>query len=190
MLQGRPGILSGAVILITAVAAGADNRLGAAAPQPNVIVVLVDDLGRKDLSCQGNPFYETPHIDRLAASGIRFTQGYAACTVCSPTRAAMMTGQYPARLHITDWITGHERPFAKLRIPEWRRYLPQDVVTVAEWLKPAGYATASIGKWHLGGEAHAPERHGFDINVGGYDRGQPPSYFAPYKIPTLRVAWG
>jgi hypothetical protein len=97
----------------------------AAAPrpdaQPNVIVVLVDDMGWKDLSCQGSPLYETPHIDRLAASGMRFTQGYAACTVCSPTRAAMLTGQYPARLHITDWIAGHERPFAKLKIPEWRR---------------------------------------------------------------------
>jgi arylsulfatase A len=150
-----------------------------------VIVVLVDDMGWKDLSCQGSPFYETPHIDRLAASGMRFTEGYAACTVCSPTRAAMMTGQYPARLHITDWITGHERPFAKLKIPEWRKFLPHNVVTVAERLKAAGYATASIGKWHLGGEEHSPEHHGFDKNMGGYDRGQPPSYFAPYKIPTL-----
>lgn len=152
---------------------------------PNVIVVLVDDMGWKDLSCQGSPFYETPHIDRLAASGMRFANGYAACTVCSPTRAAMMTGQYPARLHVTDWIPGHERPLAKLKIPEWRKFLSHDVVTVAERLKSAGYATASIGKWHLGGEKYSPECHGFDENVGGYDRGQPPSYFAPYKIPTL-----
>ncbi len=153
MRRGRPGSWSGAVILITAVAAGAVDRLGAASPPTNVIAVLVDDMGWKDLSCQGSPFYETPHIDRLAAPGMRFTQGYAACTVCSPTRAAMMTGQYPARLHITDWIAGHQRPFAKLRIPEWRKFLPHDVVTVAERLEAAGYATASIGKWHLGGEA-------------------------------------
>lgn len=174
-------VLVGWAVLLSAVS----GALAAAAPPTNVIVVLVDDMGWKDLSCQGSPFYETPHIDRLAASGMRFTQGYAACTVCSPTRAAMMTGQYPARLHITDWIAGHERPFAKLKIPEWRKVLPQDVVTVAERLTSAGYATASIGKWHLGGEAHSPEHHGFGINVGGYDRGQPPSYFAPYKIPTL-----
>jgi arylsulfatase A-like enzyme len=157
----------------------------APAAQPNVIVVLVDDMGWRDLSCQGSPFYETPHIDRLAASGMRFTHGYSACTVCSPSRAALMTGQYPARLHITDWIAGHERPFAKLKIPEWQKFLPLEAVTVAERLRGAGYATASIGKWHLGDAGHAPERQGFDKNLGGYHRGQPPSYFAPYKIPTL-----
>ena len=152
---------------------------------PNVIVVLVDDMGWKDLSCQGSDFFETPHVDRLAASGMRFTQGYSACTVCSPTRAALLTGQYPARLHITDWIAGHERPWAKLRIPAWTKQLPLEAVTVAERLKAAGYATASIGKWHLGGSAFAPEHQGFDVNLGGTDKGQPPSYFAPYTIPTL-----
>jgi arylsulfatase A len=186
MHMARAGaFLFGWIAITTAVVGGITAAAPPADGHTNVIVVLVDDMGWKDLSCQGSPFYETPHIDRLAASGMRFTQGYAACTVCSPTRAAMMTGQYPARLHITDWITGHERPFAKLKIPEWRKFLPHDVVTVAERLKSAGYATASIGKWHLGGPDHAPERHGFDKNVGGYDRGQPPSYFAPYKIPTL-----
>ncbi len=153
--------------------------------KPNVIVVLVDDMGWKDLSCQGSPLYETPHIDRLARAGLRFTNGYAACTVCSPTRAAMMTGEYPARLHITDWIAGHKRPFAKLKVPDWQLFLPLDTATVAERLKSAGYATAAIGKWHLGDEAYHPEHHGFDENIGGYHRGQPPSYFAPYKIPTL-----
>jgi arylsulfatase A len=153
--------------------------------KPNVIVVLVDDMGWKDLSCQGSPLYETPHIDRLARTGLRFTNGYSACTVCSPTRAAMMTGEYPARLHITDWIAGHKRPFAKLKVPDWQLFLPLDTVTVAERLKAAGYATAAIGKWHLGDEAYHPEHHGFDENIGGYHRGQPPSYFAPYKIPTL-----
>ena len=152
---------------------------------PNVIVVLVDDMGWKDLSCQGSDFFETPHVDRLAASGMRFTQGYSACTVCSPTRAALLTGQYPARLHLTDWIAGHERPWAKLRIPAWTQHLPLEAVTVAERLKAAGYATASIGKWHLGGAAFAPEHQGFDVNRGGTDKGQPPSYFSPYGIATL-----
>jgi len=152
---------------------------------PNVVVVLVDDMGWRDLSCQGSPYYATPNIDRLAASGMRFTHGYSACTVCSPSRAAMMTGQYPARLHITDWIAGHARPKAKLSIPDWTKFLPLEVVTVAERLKSSGYATASIGKWHLGGAEHHPEHQGFDVNLGGYDRGQPPSYFSPYRIPTL-----
>ena len=152
---------------------------------PNVIVILVDDMGWRDLACQGSAFYETPNIDRLAASGMRFTQGYAACTVCSPSRAAMMTGQYPARLRITDWISGHQRPFAKLLPPDWTKHLPLETVTVAERLKTAGYATGSIGKWHLGGTDFYPEHQGFDVNVAGYDRGQPPSYFSPYKIPTL-----
>jgi arylsulfatase A len=165
-------------VVTAGIAAAADRR-------PNVIVVLVDDLGWKDLSCQGSDFFETPHVDRLAASGMRFTSGYSACTVCSPTRAAMLTGQYPARLHLTDWIAGHERPRAKLRIPDWTKRLPLEQVTIAERLKAAGYATASIGKWHLGGAGFAPEQQGFDVNRGGTDKGQPPSYISPYGIATL-----
>lgn len=157
----------------------------AAGPPSNVIVVLVDDLGWKDLSCQGSDLYDTPHIDRLAASGMRFTAASSACTVCSPTRAAILTGQYPARLHLTDWIAGHERPFAKLKIPAWRKHLPLEAVTVAERLEAAGYATASIGKWHLGGPEFYPEHQGFDVNIGGTDKGQPPSYLSPYGIATL-----
>jgi arylsulfatase A-like enzyme len=180
--MSRRAILSTVAALVwlmpTAQAAGP-------AVKPNVIVVLVDDMGWKDLSCQGSPLYETPHIDRLANTGLRFTNGYTACTVCSPTRAAMMTGEYPARLHITDWIAGHKRPHAKLTVPDWQLFLPLDTVTVAERLKSAGYATAAIGKWHLGDEPYYPQHHGFDENIGGYHRGQPPSYFAPYKIPTL-----
>lgn len=159
---------------------------------PNVIVILVDDWGTTDLSCYGSKLYETPNIDRLAAEGVRFSTGYSACTVCSPTRAALMTGKYPARLHLTDWIAGHGRPHAKLRIPDWTKFMKHEEVTLAEQFKAAGYATASIGKWHLtpalekGDEAYYPETHGFDVNIGGYHRGQPPSYFSPYKIPTLK----
>jgi arylsulfatase A-like enzyme len=172
-------------MLFASLAAGVGAADTAPSRPPNVIVILVDDMGWKDLSCQGSTFYETPNVDRLAASGMRFTSGYSACTVCSPSRAAMTTGQYPARLHITDWIAGHQRPHAPLLPPDWTKHLPLETVTVAERLKTAGYATASIGKWHLGGPAFAPEHHGFDFNVAGYDRGQPPSYFSPYKIPTL-----
>ncbi len=151
----------------------------------NFIVILVDDLGWTDLSCMGSTFYETPNIDRLAAQGMKFTQAYSACTVCSPTRASLLTGRYPARLHVTDWIEGHVRPEARLQVPDWTMRLPLEEQTIAEALKPAGYASVSIGKWHLGGPGFFPEQQGFDQNIGGYDRGQPPSYVAPYKIPTL-----
>ena len=151
---------------------------------PNVVLLLIDDLGWTDLATQGSKFHETPHLDQLARDGMRFTSAYAACTVCSPTRAAVLTGKSPARLHLTDWIAGHQRPFARLKIPDWTQALPKEETTLAEHLKVRGYATASIGKWHLGPDA--PEAHGFDRNLGGYEAGQPPSYFSPYKIPTLK----
>src|SRR5688572_19999423 len=122
------------------------------AAKPNVIIVLVDDYGWTDAGCFGSRYYQTPNIDRLAKDGMRFTNGYAACTVCSPTRAALLTGQYPARLHLTDWIEGHKRPEAKLRVPDWTMHLPHETTTIAEVLKSHGYATAAIGKWHLGAE--------------------------------------
>jgi arylsulfatase A len=164
---------------------GALFASSAAARPPNIILILVDDLGPTDLSCTGSSFYETPQIDRLAGKGVKFTQAYSACTVCSPTRAAILTGKYPARLHLTDWIEGHKRPAAMLTPPDWTMYLPHEERTLAEALKEAGYRTASIGKWHLGREEHSPETHGFDLNLGGDHRGQPPSYFSPYKIPSL-----
>lgn len=152
---------------------------------PNVVLMLVDDMGWTDMGCGGSKYYETPHIDQLAKDGMRFTDAYSACTVCSPTRAAILTGKSPARLQITDWIAGHERPFARLTIPEWTKYLPLEEETLAEKLKAKGYATASIGKWHLGGPDFYPEKQGFDVNIGGTDRGSPPSYFSPYGIATL-----
>ncbi len=158
----------------------------APAQRPNILLILVDDMGWTDLACFGSGFYETPGVDRLAAQGMRFTQAYAACTVCSPTRASLMTGKYPPRVNITDWIPGHKRPKAKLRVPEINLQLALEEVTIAEALKAAGYATASIGKWHLGGPAFFPDKQGFDLNAGGCDKGQPPSYFSPYRIPTLQ----
>jgi arylsulfatase A-like enzyme len=156
----------------------------AAEPKPNVVFILIDDMGWTDLGCMGSDLFQTPNIDKLAARGMKFTNAYAACTVCSPTRAAVMTGKYPARLHVTDWIAGHERPTAKLKIPEWTKFLPKEEQTIAAALKPHGYASASVGKWHLGKDT--PEAYGFDANVAGCHMGQPPSYFAPYKIPTLK----
>ncbi|HEY2411434.1 MAG TPA: sulfatase [Pirellulaceae bacterium] len=148
---------------------------------PNVILILIDDMGWTDLSCYGSSFYETPNIDRLAASGMRLTHGYSACTVCSPTRAAVMTGKYPGRLHITDWIEGSKRPYAKLKVPDWRMHLPHEEITIAETFKANGYATCHIGKWHLGGPEYAPTTQGFDINIAGTHAGSPPTYFFPYK---------
>lgn len=153
--------------------------------RPNFIFILIDDLGWTDLGCCGSSFYETPNLDRLAAQGMRFDQAYAACTVCSPTRASILTGKYPARLHLTDWISGHRYPWAKLRVPDFNKQLPLKEATIAEALKPLGYVSTSIGKWHLGGEDFYPEKQGFDSNVGGTHRGSPPRYFAPYGIPTL-----
>ncbi|MEX0613360.1 MAG: sulfatase [Pirellulales bacterium] len=156
------------------------------AAAPNIIVVLADDLGWTDLGCYGSDFYESPHIDRLARGGMRFTANYSACTVCSPTRAALLTGKYPARLHVTDWIPGQPPENPKLIVPDFTKHLPIEEVTLPEILRDAGYATASIGKWHLGGRASYPEQHGFDVNIAGTEAPQPrPGYFAPYDIETI-----
>jgi len=162
------------------------SRLIAARPAaPNIVLILADDLGWTDLACYGSDFYETPNIDRLAREGMKFMQAYSACTVCSPTRAALLTGKYPARPHITDWIPGQMPENPKLLVPDWTKYLPLEEKTIADALRSAGYVTASIGKWHLGGEEYYPTKHGFDINVAGSAAPSPPSYFAPYKIATL-----
>ncbi len=152
---------------------------------PNIVLILIDDLGWHDVGCNGNTIYRTPNVDRLAEEGMRFTDGYAACNCCSPTRASVLTGKYPARLHLTDWISGSSWPWTKLRSPRWTKYLPLEEVTIAEALKPAGYVSGHAGKWHLGGQAYRPEAQGFDFNFGGCSRGAPGSYFSPYRIPVI-----
>jgi arylsulfatase A-like enzyme len=153
----------------------------------NFIFILIDDMGWTDLGCYGSKSYDTPNIDRLAEQGMRFTNAYAACPVCSPTRASILTGKYPARLRLTDWIPGRKQwPSAKLLTPAFRQELPLAEITLAEALKTAGYASASIGKWHLGGEGFSPTEQGFDRNVGGTARGSPVSYFGPFDLPGLR----
>jgi arylsulfatase A len=156
-----------------------------AAERPNIVLILADDLGWTDLSCQGSDLYRTPHLDALAARGVRCTQAYSACMVCSPSRAALLTGQSPARLHLTDWIPGNGSTDKPLREPEWTRSLPTNAPTIAELLSANGYRTAAIGKWHLGGPEATPGRRGFQLALGGNHLGGPPSYFAPYGIDTL-----
>jgi arylsulfatase A-like enzyme len=153
---------------------------------PNIVFILADDLGWTDLGCFGSSFYQTPNIDRLAQQGMRFTSAYAACPVCSPTRASILTGKYPARLHLTDWIPGRTPPGVRMRVPEWTSYLPLSEVTIPEALSSAGYVSASVGKWHLGGEEYYPEKQGFDLNFGGNHLGATPTYFYPYKMPNIR----
>lgn len=185
-------------LALAAVGPGAGGVLAQADDRPmNVIVILIDDLGWADLSCQGSGFYQTPNIDRLASQGVRFTQAYAACVVCSPTRAAILTGRHPARTGVTDWIRpnlwkqmrGAELPSLpgytatekqRLACPMNRTELPLEEVTLPELLKPAGYVTGHIGKWHLGDEGFWPEHQGFDVNLAGTGFGAPPSYFDPY----------
>lgn len=152
--------------------------------QPNIIFFLVDDMGWRDVGFMGSKYYATPNIDRLAAQGLRFNQAYSACAVCSPTRASIMTGKYPARLHITDWITGEgNKRGARFNIPQWQQSLPVSEESLATALKKAGYATAIAGKWHLGNGASRPEHHGFDTSIAVNQAGQPASYFAPYGKP-------
>lgn len=165
----------------------------ATSPPKNVVFILVDDLGWADVSPDNpNTFYQTPNIQRLADSAMRFTNAYAACQVCSPTRGSILTGQYPARYGVTDYIGARagdqwNRP-SKLLPAEYRRELPLEHTTLAEAFKAAGYATFFAGKWHLGDESFWPEHQGFDVNMGGIDRGGPyggKKYFSPYGNPRL-----
>ena len=157
--------------------------------QTNFLFFLVDDMGWADIGANGSKFHETPHIDRLAKSGMRFTQGYAAGSVCSPTRASIMTGKHPVRVNITDWIPGQSnRPTNRLLHPEDRHSLALEEVTIAEALKQNGYQTFFAGKWHLGKEGEWPTDQGFDFNIGGHHKGSPPGgYYAPWTNPTLKA---
>ena len=201
-------------VALAAAVVGFSYGTSAAAKSPtdrplNFVLILVDDLGWTDLGCQGSRYFETPHVDRLAAQGMRFTDAYAACAVCSPTRAAVQTGRYPARLGVTDWIRAKFQggiigpdgknpagyvgsPSRPVICPKNALFMELDELTLAEALKPAGYASCHIGKWHLGQADQFPEKQGYDFNHGGCDLGQPPNYFDPfestrqyYEIPNL-----
>ena len=158
--------------------------------KPNIVVILVDDLGYSDIGAY-NPdtFYETPNIDKLAREGLLFTDGYAANPVCSPSRYGILTGRHPTRAAATEWfhVRGWPHRVEKFRPAEVSEYMPHDDTTLPEALKDAGYRTAFLGKWHLGeAEDYWPEHHGFDINIGGHEMGQPAGgYFSPYENPRL-----
>jgi arylsulfatase A-like enzyme len=169
------------------------NLDASAAAKPNIVFFLADDLGQRDLACYGSTFYETPNLDQLAKDGAKFTHAYAACPVCSPTRASLLTGQWPQRTGITDYIGAPDKPEqwkrnTKLLPAPYTDRLALDSPTLAKSLKEAGYATFFAGKWHLGPEGHWPENQGFDINMGGIDKGSPhggKQYFSPYANPRL-----
>lgn len=161
-----------------------------AASRPNFLFLLVDDLGWADVGAFGSTFYETPNIDRLAATGMKFTQGYAACPVCSPTRASILTGRHPVRVDITDWIPGMATNRADnprfLHVDD-RDSLALEEITIAEALKENGYQTFFAGKWHLGDAGALPTDQGFDTNIGGFSAGSPPGgYYGPWKNPYLK----
>lgn len=159
---------------------------------PNIVLILADDLGWADLSIYGSEFHETPHLDGFAAEGMLFTEAYTAGSVCSPSRASVLTSHYPARLHMTDWIPGQgDEPHQPLLQVRDHNALPLDEVTLAEELGGAGYTTAHIGKWHLGAlePGQRPIDHGFDTVIGVNDYGSPPTYFWPYEGGDRDLEW-
>ncbi|MGB9624408.1 MAG: sulfatase [Phycisphaerae bacterium] len=168
-------------------ALGPADATASEAEKPNIVFLLADDLGWSDLGCYGADLHETPHLDRLAREGVRFTQAYA-MSVCTPTRAAILTGKHPARLHMTVWRESSvnrdaeaARSKRRLLAPLTVSDLPHCETTMAEALRAAGYLTFHVGKWHLGDAEHSPETHGFDVNVGGTHWGAPASYFWPFR---------
>lgn len=190
MFRLRVRIALWLMVVLMVAALPVDTR---AESRPNIVFFLVDDLGQRDLGCYGSKFYETPNIDRLAKGGMRFTDAYAACPVCSPTRASIMTGQWPHRFGITDYIGAPLKPElwkrnTRLLPASYEDRLPLSAPTLAKSLKASGYATFFAGKWHLGPEGYWPENQGFDINMGGIEKGGPyggNKYFSPYGNPRL-----
>ncbi len=149
--------------------------------RPNIVLILIDDYGWRDTGFNGSRFYETPHIDRLAREGMVFTDGYSASPVCSPTRAAIMTGKFPARLHLTSHLQGASNRYHHTKViqPSARLALPLEEVTIAEMLRDQGYRTACIGKWHLGTQGFLPSDQGFDVSLAGDEAGSTNNFFYP-----------
>lgn len=154
----------------------------AAQEKPNIVFILADDMGWADLSTYGSDLHETPNLDAFAESGIRFTQAYTASPVCSPTRASILTGKHPARLHLTIWREAASNPpkDRALMTPRTMDHVPHEETTLAEVFNQAGYVTAHVGKWHLGTAGFYPQTQGFDYNVGGTLWGAPQTFFYPY----------
>jgi len=186
--------------IVIALAASIPVKAQETVKKPNIIIILADDLGWADLGCYGSSFYETPNLDKLALQGIRFTQNYATCPVCSPTRSTMMTGKYPVKTGVTDWIRGRQdngkaRPYEKLLAKPTAFQLALEEKTIAELAVDNGYATFFAGKWHLGEEEkYWPDHQGFETNIGGWSKGSPSGkindttggYFTPYSNPKIK----
>ncbi|MGB5819755.1 MAG: sulfatase [Saonia sp.] len=151
-------------------------------PYPNIVLIVADDMGWYDLGCYGNTFIETPNLDKLASQGMRFTNGYAAAPLCSPSRASLVTGLHPITVNITEHIHGNHPagPDQKLKTPPINQQLNLEYTTVAEALKTKNYTTAHIGKWHLGGGKFSPQHQGYDLNIAGAWNGLPNSFFYPF----------
>jgi len=172
-------------------------KAGVEEETPNFVIILIDDLGSKDVGCYGQKYIQTPNIDKLAEQGMRWTNAYSACPVCSPTRAALLTGKSTARVHFTGHITAigrHRYPESgRIIPPDDLMYLPHSEILIPEAIKSLGYKSISIGKWHVGHKGYYPTDQGFDLNIGGWTHGSPPSHFYPYEsqkewnssIPTL-----
>ena len=162
--------------LLIAVASALCVTTLTAAERPNVVLIVLDDAGQRDFGCYGSTYHKTPHLDALAKQGVRFTEATSACPVCSPSRVAILTGRHPVRYGLTDWVPGQPpRPGQRLVGPKNATELPLAAVTAGERFRAAGYRTAHVGKWHLGGPGFAPTEQGFDLNVGGSAPGHPPS---------------
>jgi len=176
--------LAGGIVL-TPILGSTGLAVGKNSARPNILFIMVDDLGWSDLGCYGSDLHETKNIDKLASQSVMFTDAYSSSPVCSPTRASVLSGKHPARINMTVWREAAKRPVwacqGKLLPPITADSLSLEEVTYAERLKQKGYLTAHIGKWHVGDFAHFPENHGFDINVGASVWGAPPTYFYPYK---------
>ncbi len=161
--------------------------------KPNILFILADDLGWVDLGCMGSVFYETPNIDKLASEGALFKNAYASCPVCSPTRASILTGKYPARTGITNFIGGNAKGY--LIGSPYTDHIDKNEKTLADELKNGGYDTCHVGKWHLAGRydrsdsfkrSHYPDKHGFDVNIAGFEAGMPHNgYFAPWELKNI-----
>lgn len=180
----RRSFLNGLAVGGAALAGGCSLAQSTEEKKPNIVFILVDDLGWKDIGAYGSDFYETPHVDSLAKSGMLFTDGYAACPVCSPSRVAVLSGKYPARLDTTNYFGGKRK--GKLLPAPYRDHLPLEEVTLAEAMLSHGYKTFFAGKWHLGDDDYFPKKQGFEINKGGLRGGGPPGgYFSPYRNKNL-----
>jgi len=181
------GLGAAALAAPAALFGGDGGGKGGKGRRPNFVFLLVDDLGYSDLASFGNTFHETPNVDRLGREGMTFTSAYAACAVCSPTRASIQTGKYPVRLGITDWIPGERHKDRPLVTKPTRTEMPLGEKTIAEALEEHGYRTAFVGKWHLGGKKFYPQHQGYEINIAGNDKGQPiHGYFSPYDLDQLK----